>query len=71
MFPRGKIDEQEDDTSCAVREVKEEVGVDVSKVINPQVRESGQSSSSSLNPKPLTLSLVRVGFCSVSVGKVR
>lgn len=39
MFPRGKVDEQEDDVACAVREVKEEVGVDVSKIVNSNVRE--------------------------------
>lgn len=37
MFPRGKVDEHEDDVACAVRELREEIGVDISKVVNPNV----------------------------------
>lgn len=37
MFPRGKVDELETDVACAVREVKEELGVDISGVIRPNV----------------------------------
>ncbi|EDO07922.1 mRNA decapping domain containing protein [Babesia bovis T2Bo] len=36
-FPRGKIDEGELDSSCAVREILEEVGIDVSGLINPDI----------------------------------
>ncbi|CCF72915.1 mRNA-decapping enzyme subunit 2 [Babesia microti strain RI] len=35
-FPRGKADEQEDDTKCAIREIREETGIDVSKLIDPK-----------------------------------
>lgn len=38
MFPRGKVDEQEEDVACAIREVREEIGVDISKMINGNVR---------------------------------
>ncbi|KAK1445020.1 m7gpppn-mRNA hydrolase like protein [Babesia gibsoni] len=33
-FPRGKTDESEVDSSCAAREIKEEVGLDVKSIIN-------------------------------------
>jgi len=35
-FPRGKISKDEDDAACAVREVKEEIGFDISKYINKE-----------------------------------
>jgi len=35
-FPKGKIDRDEDMTSCAAREVLEEVGYDISAQIDPQ-----------------------------------
>lgn len=34
-FPRGKINQDEEDDVCAVREVLEETGFDASKLINP------------------------------------
>lgn len=37
MFPRGKVDELEEDIACAVREVKEEIGVDISNMIHPHM----------------------------------
>ena len=33
-FPKGKINEKETEVECAVREVKEETGIDISKIIN-------------------------------------
>lgn len=35
-FPRGKTDESEEDSSCAAREIMEEVGLDVRKLIHPK-----------------------------------
>eukprot|EP00923_Selenidium_pygospionis_P034574 GHVN01060223.1.p1 GENE.GHVN01060223.1~~GHVN01060223.1.p1 ORF type:complete len:569 (+),score=90.97 GHVN01060223.1:167-1708(+) len=37
MFPRGKMDEEEEDATCACREVFEEVGAELSDFINEQV----------------------------------
>lgn len=37
-FPRGKVDEQESDETCAIREVSEEIGFDVSSRICREVR---------------------------------
>ncbi|OEH76312.1 mRNA decapping protein [Cyclospora cayetanensis] len=37
QFPRGKMDEGETDASCASREVREEVGLDVSSLIEKQL----------------------------------
>mmetsp|Transcript_22608 Transcript_22608/g.22362 ORF Transcript_22608/g.22362 Transcript_22608/m.22362 type:complete len:184 (-) Transcript_22608:145-696(-) len=34
-FPKGKINEEESDEACALREVKEEVGYDASHLLNP------------------------------------
>ncbi|ORM41841.1 mRNA-decapping enzyme subunit 2 [Babesia sp. Xinjiang] len=41
-FPRGKSDESEDDSACAVREILEEVGTDVSHLIHPDVYLAGE-----------------------------
>jgi 8-oxo-dGTP pyrophosphatase MutT (NUDIX family) len=38
MFPRGKVDEFENDTACAIREIKEELGVDISNFIDTRVK---------------------------------
>lgn len=35
-FPKGKVNEEEDPADCAVREVLEETGFDISKRLNPQ-----------------------------------
>ncbi|KAF8465274.1 hypothetical protein BDZ91DRAFT_233035 [Kalaharituber pfeilii] len=35
-FPRGKINQDEDDVVCAVREVREETGFDAENMINPE-----------------------------------
>ncbi|EPT27234.1 hydrolase, NUDIX family protein [Toxoplasma gondii ME49] len=37
MFPRGKVDEMEQDAVCACREIWEEVGVDISPYIDEEV----------------------------------
>ncbi|KAF8821119.1 hydrolase, NUDIX family protein, partial [Cardiosporidium cionae] len=37
MFPRGKVDEMEEDSMCACREIWEEIGVDISPYIDEQV----------------------------------
>ncbi|KAF8821403.1 hydrolase, NUDIX family protein, partial [Cardiosporidium cionae] len=37
MFPRGKVDEMEEDSVCACREIWEEIGVDISPYIDEQV----------------------------------
>ncbi|CBZ54140.1 putative mRNA decapping protein [Neospora caninum Liverpool] len=37
MFPRGKVDEMEQDAVCACREIWEEVGVDISPYIDDEV----------------------------------
>lgn len=34
-FPKGKVNENEEPVKCAVREVMEEIGLDVSKLIDP------------------------------------
>ena len=34
-FPKGKIDKDEDKVSCAIREVHEEVGFDISSRVDP------------------------------------
>ncbi|KAH8741122.1 RNA processing phosphatase/ATpase domain [Cryptosporidium ryanae] len=34
MFPRGKMDEMEEDSLCAIREAYEELGIDVTKHLN-------------------------------------
>ena len=36
-FPKGKIDENENDVDCAIREVKEEIGYDISDSIDPNL----------------------------------
>ena len=35
-FPKGKVDENEDDVDCAAREVCEEIGFDISNLINEE-----------------------------------
>lgn len=35
-FPKGKVNEEEDPAHCAVREVLEETGFDISRRLNPQ-----------------------------------
>lgn len=46
-FPRGKINQGELETACAIREVKEEIGFDVTNYLNPKqfvkLNSSGQS----------------------------
>jgi 8-oxo-dGTP pyrophosphatase MutT (NUDIX family) len=34
-FPKGKADEAEEDVQCAIREIREEISLDVSGHINP------------------------------------
>ena len=34
-FPKGKVNEGEDDVTCAIREIKEEIGFDISRYLNP------------------------------------
>ena len=34
-FPKGKIDRDEDKLTCAIREVAEEVGYDISELVDP------------------------------------
>lgn len=36
-FPRGKVDEEESDETCAIREVLEEIGFDVSNMISKEL----------------------------------
>ena len=35
-FPKGKIDEDEDDVECAAREVYEEIGFEINNLINKE-----------------------------------
>ena len=35
-FPKGKANEAEDDVDCAIREIREEIDLDVSGHINPE-----------------------------------
>ncbi len=35
-FPRGKVNQDETETTCAAREVKEEIGFDISPYLNPK-----------------------------------
>lgn len=44
-FPRGKLDEKETDHICAAREVYEEVGFDISPLIERNVRQRFESVS--------------------------
>lgn len=37
MFPRGKMDEMEEDSLCAIREAYEELGIDVTKHLNDSI----------------------------------
>ena len=34
-FPKGKVEENETGSECAIREIKEEIGYDISGLIDP------------------------------------
>ena len=36
-FPRGKRNQDETDVLCAIREAREEIGFDITNLINPKV----------------------------------
>ena len=55
-FPKGKIDRDEDKASCAMREVLEEVGYDISALIDPdayiELQAASRLSSLLMLPRP-------------------